>query len=108
MARPDDSRSFARSHRLTQFAMLSRVDEAEYLRNRRIFTRQMPRLVETVGKHARSTKQLLIEGPDHREAFRGEIAALHADDVEARQRGVLPAGNAKRDHVAAHPGEGAN
>src|SRR5712672_3856862 len=108
MVCPDDSRPFAVFHRLTQLAIFFSIDEGQDFRNRWIGSRQIPRLVETLGKDAGPVKQLLIKRSYHREALAGELAAFHADDVEADEARKLADRKAKRDHVAAHPGEPAH
>src|SRR5450756_914187 len=85
--------------------MFSGVDEVKDFRNRGVVTRKMPDLVQTLGKHARAVKQLLIKRSYRRKALTGELAAFHADDVEARQCRIRAARKRKRDHVAAHPGK---
>src|SRR5882762_7584997 len=88
--------------------MLSGIDESQDFRDGGIRTRQMPHLVQTLGKDAGPVKQLLIKRSYHREALAGELAAFHADDVEADEACELAVRKAKRDHVAAHPGEPAH
>jgi hypothetical protein len=56
----------------------------------------------------RAVKQLLIKRPYRREALAGELAAFHADGVEAGESSIMAARKAKRDHIAAHAGESAH
>src|SRR5258707_7623477 len=87
--------------------MFSGIDESQDFRNRRICPRQMPHLVQPLGKDAGAVKQLLIKRSYHREALAGELAAFHADGVEAGESSVMATRKAKRDHIAAHAGESA-
>src|SRR5580704_5022476 len=96
------SRPFAAFHGLAQFAMFSGVDEGKDFRDRRVCARKTPDPVQALGEHPRTVKQLLIKRPYHGEALAGELAAFHADDVEAGERRVLAARKRKRDHVAAY------
>ena len=84
------------------------IDEGQDFRDRRIRPRQMPDLVQTLGKQARAMKQLLIKRPHNGQACVRELAALHAGDVEAGETSRLPGRNGKRDHVATHAANGAN
>src|SRR5260370_19624122 len=102
------SRPFASFRRQTQLAVFSGIDESQDFRNRGICTRQMPHLVQTLGKDAGAVKQLLIKRSYHREALTGELAAFHADGVEADESSIMAARKAKRDHVTAHTGERAH
>ena len=73
MVRPDEcaSRPVAVFHRLAQFAILSRIDESQNFRDRRIRVRQIPDLVQTLGKDAGTMKQLLIKRSYQSRAARG-------------------------------------
>src|SRR5471032_2740421 len=88
--------------------MLFGIDERQDFRDRRIRTRQMPHPTQPLGKNAGAVKKLLIKRSDHRETFAAELAASHADDVEARKMRILTAGKTKRNYVAAHAGERAD
>src|SRR5262249_42275948 len=57
---------------------------------------------------AGTMEELLIEGAHGRETLLGELAPLHADDVEAFEHGILAVDEAKRDHVAAHAADAAD
>src|SRR5260370_37771324 len=94
--------SAAPCRRQAQRTMPVGIDEGQDFRNRRIRLRPLPYLVQTLGKDAGAVKQLLIERPYHREALAGELAASHADNIEARETRVLATRKTKRDHVAAH------
>jgi hypothetical protein len=76
------------------------IDEGQNFRNRRIRVRMMSRLVQTLGEDPGAVEQLLIKRLDHREAFAGEFAAFHTDDVEADEASGLAGCEAKRDHIA--------
>jgi len=78
------------------------IDEGQDFRDRRICRPEVSHLVQTIGKDARAVKQLLIKRFYRRKAFERELAAFHADDVEARKTGVLATGKTKRNHVSTH------
>src|ERR1700716_1472300 len=90
------SRPVAVLRRLTQFAMFPGIDKSQDFRNRRICSRQISRRVQTLGKHPRAVKQLLIKRLYRDETLAAELAAFHADDVEAGELGELAAGKCKR------------
>src|SRR5689334_8738522 len=94
--------SIAAVGRQAQRAMFCFGDEGQNFRDRRVFRRQRLHGLEPLGENAGSVKQLLIEGAHGSEALLGELAALHADEVEALERGVLAVDEAERDDVAAH------
>src|SRR4029077_6844368 len=63
---------------------------------------------EPFGEHASSKKQLLIERANGGEPFAGELAPLHADDVEAFEDGILAVDEPERDDVATHAADAAD
>src|ERR1700675_2997909 len=76
---------------LAQLAVFSGIDEAKDFRDRGIRIGEAPHFGEALGENARAVKQPLIERPDRREPLARELATLHADDVEAGERGELAA-----------------
>src|SRR5260370_16806891 len=97
------SRPFASFRRQTQLAVFSGIDESQDFRNRGICTRQMPHLVQTLGKDAEAVKQLLIKRSYHRETLTRKLPAFHADVVEATQTSITPAPKPTLNHVTAPP-----
>src|ERR1700688_934890 len=87
--------------RLAQLAMLSSIDEVQDFRNRRIGARQIPELVQALGEHAGSVKQLHIKRSDRGQPLAAELAPLHADHVEARHPAELGVYQPERDHAVA-------
>src|SRR5262249_10712720 len=88
--------------------MLAVPDEAEDLADGGIITRHALHALEPLGEHARPVEQLLVEGPHGGETLLGELAALHADDVEAFERGILAVDETKRNDVVAHAADAAH
>src|SRR5882757_8586697 len=95
------SRPVAIFFRQTQRAVLVLRNECQNLRNRRVFAGHRLHALETQRKYAGAMKQLLIERANQCEPLAGELAALHADDVEALERRVLAVDQTKWNHVAA-------
>jgi hypothetical protein len=93
---------FAPCRRQAQRPMAFGADEGQDFRYRRIRALKPPRPVQTLGKGAGAVEQLFIEYPDGGKALAGELAAFHANHIEARETGVLAACQTIRDHVAAH------
>src|SRR3954453_9856421 len=87
--------------RQAQRAMFAVIDESEDFSDRRIFRGLRLHRVQALGKNAGAMKQLLIERAHLAEAFFGELAALHADDVEAFEAGILAVDQPEWNHVAA-------
>ena len=88
--------------------MLAVADEGEDFRDRGILGRQRLHRVQPFGKDAGAVKQLLIERAYGRQPLLGELAALHADDVEAFEAGILAVDEAERNDVAAHAADAAD
>src|SRR6267142_7128756 len=91
-----------------QRAMLALADESENFRDRRILSRQRLRRIQPLGEDAGPVKQLLIERAHSGEPLLGELAALHADDVETFERSILAVDEAERNHVATHAADAAD
>src|SRR5215468_4820103 len=89
-------------------AMLGFGNEGQNLRNRRIFRRHRLHGLQTLGKDAGAVKQLLIKRAHGGKALLGELPALHADDVEALEHGIMAVGEAERNDVAAHAANAAD
>src|ERR1700712_328427 len=92
----------------TQRAMLAVIDEGENFRDRGIFHRERLHRDQPLGKDAGAVKQLLIERPHFGEALLGELAALHADDVEPFEARILAVGQTERNDIAAHAANAAD
>src|SRR5882757_791771 len=92
----------------TERAMLAFADEGEDFRDGRIFRGLRLHGGQTLGKNTGAMKQLLIERPHSGEALLGELAALHADDVEAFEARILAVDEAERNDVAAHAADAAD
>ncbi len=60
------------------------------------------------GENAGAVKQLLIERRAPSRAVPGELAALHADDVESLEARILAVDEPKRNDVAAHAANAAD
>src|ERR1700733_7062582 len=88
--------------------MLAVFDESQDFRDRRIRRRQWLDGTEPFGKNAGAMEPLLIERGPPRQPFSRELAALHADDVETFEAGVLTVDQAERNHVAANPADSAD
>src|SRR5262245_2148443 len=89
-------------------AMLGFGNEGQNLRNRGIFRRHRLHGLQTLGKDAGAVKQLLIKRAHGGEALLGKLPALHADDVEALEHGMLAVDEAERNDVAAHAADAAD
>src|SRR4249920_463315 len=88
--------------------MLAATDEGKDLGNRAIRAGQGLHRAQPLGEHARSVKQLLIKLSNRGKPLARELAALHADDIEAFEAGVLAIDETKRNHVAANPTDAAD
>src|ERR1700731_4277139 len=88
--------------------MLAVVDEGQDFRDRGVRARQRLHRAQPFGKNARSMKQLLIERTHRGQPFSRELSALHADDVEAFETGVLTVDEAERNHVTANSADSAD
>src|SRR5580692_7138202 len=88
--------------------MLAVADEGQDFRNRGIRAGQWLNLAQPLGKNTGSVKQLLIERAYRGKPLAREFAALHADDIEAFEAGILAVDEAERNHVAANPADAAN
>src|SRR5258707_13020948 len=94
--------------RKAQRTMPAVGDEGQNFRDCGVLGRQGLPLAQPVGENSGSVKQLLIERPYDGQSFAGELAALHADDVETFEAGILAVDEAERDHVAADAADAAN
>src|ERR1700693_2955898 len=88
--------------------MLAVADEGQDFRNRGIRAGQWLHLAQPLGKNNGSVKQLLIARAYPGKPLAREFTALHADDIEAFEAGVLAVDEAERNHVAANPADAAN
>src|SRR5450631_3037225 len=88
--------------------MLAVPDKTQNLGDRRIIGGQRLHRAQPFGKNTGTVKQLLIERPHLGEPLARELAALHADQVEAFETGVLAVDEAERDHVAPHAADAAD
>src|SRR5258708_17191365 len=102
------SRLVAVVGRKTQRAMLAVADEGDDLRDRRILRSERLHHVQPLGKDSGPVKQLLIKRPHRRQPRLGEFAALHADDVQPLEAGILAVDEAERNHVAAYAADPAD
>src|ERR1700761_8168939 len=82
--------------------MLTVLDEGQDFADGGIVTRHALHALQTFGEHTRPVEQFWVEGAYGGEPLFGETAPLHADDVEAFQRGILAVDETKRDDVIAH------
>src|SRR5882724_4567877 len=94
--------------RQAQCTMLAVANEVEDFRDGRIRVGQRLYLDQPFSQKAGSVKQLLIERPDGRKPLARELPALHADDIEAFEAGVLAIGEAERNDVPANPADASN
>src|SRR5215472_3884406 len=88
-----------------EWPVLAAFDEGQDIGNRRIFIRQRLHGGEPLREDAGPMKQLLIEGAHGHEPLAGEIAPLHADDVEAFKHSMLPVDQPEGDDVPAYPAD---
>src|SRR2546429_265837 len=72
--------------RKTERAVLAVADESENFRNRGVLLRHRLHRVQPFGKDAGPVKQLLIERAHRSKPLARELAALHADEIEAFER----------------------
>src|SRR6266478_164449 len=75
--------------RKAQRTMPAVGDEGQNFRDCGVLGRQGLHLAQPLGENSGSVKQLLIERPYEGQSFARELAALHADDVEALEAGIL-------------------
>src|SRR6266702_1712456 len=92
----------------TERAVLAIANERKDLGNRRIFGRQRLHRAQALGEDAAAVKQFLVERAHGGEPLPGELAALHAGDVQPLQARILAVGEAERDDVAAHAADAAD
>src|ERR1035438_10254316 len=94
--------------RKTERAVLGVADKGEDFGDRGILSRHRLRLDQSFGEDTGAVKQLLIERSHGCKPFPGELAALHADDVEPFKACILAVDEAERNHVAAHAADPAD
>src|ERR1700733_1202352 len=94
--------SVAVASRKAQSAKLAVADKGQDFLDCRIFGRQRLHCMQPFGKNTGAVKQLFIERPECGEPLARELAALHADDVEAFEAGILAVDEPERNHVAAN------
>src|SRR5580692_2520054 len=102
------SMSVAVASRKAEGAKLAVADEGQNFPYCRVFGRQRLHLFQPFGKNAGAVKQLFIERPERGQPVAGELAALHADDVEPFEAGILSIDEPERNHVAANTANAAN
>src|ERR1700682_1815523 len=88
--------------------MLAVADEGENFRDRRILRGHRLSCVQPLGKDAGAVKQFLIKRPHGPQPLLGELAALHADDVETFEARILAVDETERNDVAAHAADPAD
>ena len=88
--------------------MLAVADEGEDFGDRRIFCGERLHRVQPLGKDAGTVKQLLVERAHRRQPLPGELAALHADDVQPFEARILTVGEPEWNDVAAHAADAAD
>src|SRR4029077_1313449 len=88
--------------------MLALADEGKDFRDRRIVAGERLHRVEPLGEDAGSVEQLLVERTHLGQPLFSELAALHADDVEAFEAGILAVDEAERNDVPAHAADAAD
>src|SRR4051812_41188888 len=91
-----------------QRAVLAGGNECQDFRDCRVLIGQRLHGLEAFGKYAGTVEQLLIERANLGETLAGKLAALHADDVESLERGILAVDQAERNHVATHATDAAD
>src|SRR5678815_3769744 len=82
----------------TERPQLAALDEGEDFRDRGILARQRLHRSQPLGEDAGAVEQLLIERTHGCEPRLGELAAAHADDVEAFEHCVLAVGAVAYTH----------
>ena len=87
---------------------MSRANEGDDLLDEVVVSEFLRRLFDTVGKLAGTEKKLLIGAAQIVNALTRKFAALHADNVEAGQSGIVAARQAEGNDVRAHAGERAD
>src|SRR3954463_16810740 len=87
---------------------LALADEVEDFGDRRIFTGERPRRLQAFGKGRGAMEEFLIERAHGRKPLLGELAPLHADQVEAFEHGILAVDEAERNDVVAHAADAAD
>src|SRR3981081_3780536 len=94
--------------REAQRPMLAVANKAQNFSDGRVCGRQRLHRAQPLGKNAGAVKQLLIERTYGSEPLAGKFAALHADEVETFEAGVLAIDQTKWDHVAADAADAAD
>src|ERR1700722_18259886 len=92
----------------TQRTMLAVADKGQDFRNRRILGCERLPLVQPFGKNPGTMEEPLIERSHRGEPLPGEFAALHADDVETFEAGILSVDETERNDVAANAADAAD
>src|ERR1700677_4216425 len=102
------SMSVAVANRKAQGAKLAVADKGQNFLNCRIFGRQRLHFIQPFRKNTRAVKQLFIERSERGKPLAGELATLHADDVESFEAGILAIDEPEWNHVTANPADAAN
>src|SRR5215208_8267656 len=89
-------------------AMLALRDEGEDFSDRRILTGKLLHRSQPLGKDTGAVKQLLVERAHFRQPLLGELAALHADDVQPFEACILSVGQSEWNDIAAHAADAAD
>src|SRR5262245_40192338 len=91
-----------------QRAKLALLDEGEDFGDRRVLAGERLQGDQPLGKDTGTVKQSLIERAHLRQPLFGELAALHADDVQPLEARILAVGNPEWNDVAAHAADAAD
>src|SRR3954470_12714190 len=87
---------------------LALADEVEDFADRRIVTGERPRRLQAFGKGSGAMEEFLVERAHGHKPLLGELAPLHADQVEAFEHRILAVDQPIRDDVVAHAADTAN
>src|SRR5262249_17836720 len=94
--------------RQAQRPQLAVGDEGEDFRDGGIIRRHRLHARKPLGKDAGPVEELLVKATHDGEALLGELAALHADQIEALEHGILAVDETERNDVAAHAADAAD
>src|ERR1700674_5817389 len=96
------SMSVAVASRKAQGAKLAVADKGQNFLDCRIFGRERLHLGQPLGKNTGAVKYFFIERWERAKPLAGELATLHADDVESFEAGILAINEPERNHVTAN------